>query len=138
MGKTEWFDANESMCQLWINGWIHHLRRHLVADTLTRGKLGLDWRHGENWFRYTLIDHDAAVNRANWMWLAAVAFSSKQKIYHYSSRDYVRRKSNDKHKIINRSEPIFFRNSDTPSRLWKHEQSDNEEACNKTIFKLKF
>ena len=91
--SDEWFDTNDSMRQLWVNGWIHHLRRHLVADVLTRGQLGIDWRHGERWFRHTLIDHDAAVNRANWMWLAAVAFSSKQKIYHYSPDDYVRRKS---------------------------------------------
>lgn len=123
-----WFDANESMCQLWINGWIHHLRRHLVADTLTRGGLGVDWRQGEAWFRYTLIDHDAAVNRSNWMWLSAVAFSSKQKVYHYSPLDYVRRKSRDD-KIIARDDSEFFRNSKTPSRLWKRDIIDGESGC---------
>lgn len=84
-------DANESMQQLWKNGWIHHLRRHLVADVLARGKLHQHWTEGMYWFRYTLLDHDAAVNRANWMWLAAVAFSSKQKVYHYGWKDYVQR-----------------------------------------------
>lgn len=84
-------DANQSMRELWKNGWLHHLRRHLVADVLTRGKLHQHWTEGMYWFRYTLLDHDSAVNRANWMWLAAVAFSSKQKVYHYGWKDYVQR-----------------------------------------------
>lgn len=83
-------DAGHSMKKLWKNGWIHHLQRHLVADTLTRGSLGQMWTEGMYWFRYTLLDHDAAVNRANWMWLSAVAFSSKQKAYHYG-KDYISR-----------------------------------------------
>ena len=81
-------DAGIAMKLLYTNGWIHHLQRHLVADTLTRGKLGQMWTNGMYWFRYTLLDHDAAVNRANWMWLSAVAFSSKQKVYHYGN-DYI-------------------------------------------------
>ena len=83
-------DAGNSMKTLWENGWIHHLQRHLVADTLTRGSLGQMWTEGMYWFRYTLLDHDSAVNRANWMWLSAVAFSSKQKAYHYG-KDYISR-----------------------------------------------
>ena len=89
--KGAFKDTNDSMKSLWNLGWIHHLRRHLVADVLTRGKLGIHWQRGEQWFRHTLIDHDAVVNRCNWMWLAAVAFSSKQKVYHYNANDYVRR-----------------------------------------------
>lgn len=95
-------DVNESMKQLWENGWIHHLRRHVVADTLVRGYLGQHWINGQNWFRQTLLDHDAAVNRCNWMWLAAVAFSSKQKVYNYSRRDYVQRGTPDS-KTVNRT-----------------------------------
>lgn len=83
-------DAGKSMKTLWNQGWIHHLQRHLVADTLTRGKFGQMWTEGMYWFRYTLLDHDTAVNRANWMWLSAVAFSSKQKVYHYGD-DYISR-----------------------------------------------
>lgn len=84
-------DANQSMKELWQLGWIHHLKRHLVADVLTRGQLQLHYKHGENWFRLTLLDHDAVVNRCNWMWLAAEAFSSKQKVYHYNPESYVKR-----------------------------------------------
>ena len=83
-------DAGKSMKMLWTNGWIHHLQRHLVADTLTRGGFGQLWTEGMYWFRYTLLDHDSAVNRANWMWLSAVAFSSKQKVYHYG-KNYISR-----------------------------------------------
>ena len=96
----KWHDLNESMIKLFKDGWIHHLRRHLVADSLTRGKLYLNWREGEKWFRFTLLDHDAAVNRANWMWLSAVAFSSKQKVYHYSPEDYVKRHSKSSQPIL--------------------------------------
>jgi deoxyribodipyrimidine photolyase len=28
--------------------------------------LGLDWRWGRDWFAYTLIDHDPAINEAMW------------------------------------------------------------------------
>jgi deoxyribodipyrimidine photolyase len=91
-------DAGPSMKALWVDGWLHHLRRHLVADTLTRGGLGQLWTEGMYWFRYTLLDHDTAVNRANWMWLSAVAFSSKQKVYHYGE-DYIKRST---HQTIDR------------------------------------
>lgn len=88
-GKTGKKDTDIAMIDLKKNGWIHHLQRHVVADYLTRGSLNYDWKLGEEWFRETLIDHDAAVNRANWMWLSAVAFSSKQKVMHYNHNDYI-------------------------------------------------
>ncbi len=46
-----------------------------------------------DWFKKQLIDHDPAVNRANWMWLSGTAFSSKQRssIYHYNYNDYLTR-----------------------------------------------
>tara|TARA_Y100000389_G_scaffold204516_1_gene257594 strand:- start:6275 stop:8791 length:2517 start_codon:yes stop_codon:yes gene_type:complete len=93
-GETDKKDLNMAMIQLQRDGWIHHLQRHVVADYLTRGGLNYDWKIGEKWFRKTLIDHDAAVNRANWMWLSAVAFSSKQKILHYNHDNYISRHSN--------------------------------------------
>jgi deoxyribodipyrimidine photolyase len=95
-------DTNISMKQLWEFGWIHHLQRHLVADVLTRGKLKQHWVEGMEWFRHCLIDHDSAVNRANWMWLSAVAFSSKQKLYHYNWSDYVSRGTPSNMKFLQR------------------------------------
>lgn len=99
LGRTGLKDLDNAMVSLKRNGWIHHLQRHVVADYLTRGALNYDWRIGEKWFKETLIDHDASVNRANWMWLGAVAFSSKQKIMHYNHTDYVSRHCKTRKKI---------------------------------------
>lgn len=98
-GNTSKYDTNIAMIQLKKEGWLHHLQRHVVADYLTRGFLNYDWRLGESWFKETLIDHDAAINRANWLWLSASAFSSKQKFLHYNHDNYIskhtkRKKSN--------------------------------------------
>ena len=89
-------DTNSSLLMLARDGWIHHLRRHTVADYLTRGHLNADWMLGESWFRQTLLDHDASVNRANWLWLSACDFSTKQLCMHYSHDTYVRRQSGQK------------------------------------------
>lgn len=89
-------DTNSSLLMLARDGWIHHLRRHTVADYLTRGHLDADWMLGESWFRQTLLDHDASVNRANWLWLSACDFSTKQLCMHYSHDTYVRRQSGQK------------------------------------------
>jgi hypothetical protein len=86
-------DLDESLLLLVTDGWIHHLRRHLIADYLTRGKVRADWMLGEQWFRQTLVDHDACVNRGNWMWLSASDFSIAQMRRHYGYKDYVTRHS---------------------------------------------
>ena len=39
--------------------------RLLTAACLVEG-LGLDWRLGRDWFEYTLIDHDPAINEMMW------------------------------------------------------------------------
>lgn len=84
-------DLDESLVLLVTDGWVHHLRRHLIADYLTRGKVRADWMLGEQWFRQTLVDHDACVNRGNWMWLSASDFSVAQMRRHYGYKDYVQR-----------------------------------------------
>lgn len=101
LGLTGLKDLDEAMVSLKNNGWIHHLQRHVVADYLTRGGLNYDWRMGEKWFKETLIDHDASVNRANWMWLSAVAFSSKQKIMHYNHSNYITRHCKTQKMVLN-------------------------------------
>lgn len=89
----EWKDANHAMKTLFRTGWLHHLQRHLVADVLCRGKLKKHFMYGEQWFRQTLVDADAVVNRANWLWLSANAFSTKQYFLHYNPVDYILRGS---------------------------------------------
>lgn len=93
-GNTGREDVDIMMTQLKDEGWIHHLARHLVADYLTRGTLEYDWKKGMMWFKQTLIDHDEAVNRGNWMWLSGTAFSTKQRsFYHYNPDNYIKNKS---------------------------------------------
>ena len=84
-------DLDESLMLLVVDGWVHHLRRHLIADYLTRGRVKADWMLGEQWFRQTLVDHDACINRGNWMWLSASDFSTAQMRRHYGYKNYVQR-----------------------------------------------
>ena len=86
-------DLRRSLALLAAHGWIHHLRRHVVADNLTRGRRRADWMLGELWFRQTLVDHDPCINRGNWLWLSASDFSTAQRVRHYGYRDYVQRHS---------------------------------------------
>lgn len=99
---SAWIDANAAMKLLRREGWLHHLRRHLVADVLCRGQLRQHWWFGESWFRRTLVDHDATVNRANWLWLSATALSTRQSYRHYSPVDYVRRGPKARQKAFGR------------------------------------
>lgn len=91
--ETGHTDLDTAIKQLKQTGYIHHLQRHIIADFLTLGNLKYDWRLGEAFFKEHLIDHDAASNRGNWLWLSASAFSSKQKAFHYKWDDYIRRNS---------------------------------------------
>lgn len=87
-------DLNSSIIMLARDGWIHHLRRHIIADFVTRGGLKADWMLGETYFRHMLLDHDACINRGNWMWLSASDFSPAFLMRHYNHDTYVRRQSN--------------------------------------------
>ncbi|OOQ86664.1 putative DNA photolyase [Penicillium brasilianum] len=73
-GRTgfPWIDA--LMRQLRSEGWIHHLGRHSVACFLTRGGCYVSWERGAEVFEELLIDHEAASNAGNWMWLSCTAF----------------------------------------------------------------
>jgi deoxyribodipyrimidine photolyase len=93
-GTTGFTDVDWSMKKLKEEGWIHHLARHLVADYLTRGYLNYDWKYGLEWFKETLLDHDEAVNRGNWLSLSGTAFSTKQRsFYHYNPEYFLTKKT---------------------------------------------
>ena len=47
-----------------------HNRVRMIAASFLIKHLMIDWRHGEKWFRDTLVDADAASNAANWQWVA--------------------------------------------------------------------
>ena len=73
-------DLNQAMTALWQHGWIHHLQRHLAASAM-RWHIQNFWTEGEEWFRKTLVDHDSAVNRGNWMWLMGIAIDARSRKY---------------------------------------------------------
>jgi deoxyribodipyrimidine photo-lyase len=57
------------MRELWRTGYMHNRVRMVVGSFLVKNLL-IDWRHGEAWFRDTLLDADLANNSASWQWIA--------------------------------------------------------------------
>lgn len=68
-GMTGYPMVDAGMRELWATGYMHNRVRMLVASFLIK-HLRLDWRHGEAWFRDTLLDADLANNSASWQWVA--------------------------------------------------------------------
>jgi len=65
VGNTGSDLVDAGMRQLWHEGWMPRRIRLLAAGCLVEG-LGLNFRHGRDWFEYTLIDHDPAINELMW------------------------------------------------------------------------
>ena len=61
--------VDAGMRQLYATGWMHNRVRMVVASYLIKNLL-IDWRHGEAWFRDTLVDADLASNTLGWQWAA--------------------------------------------------------------------
>lgn len=68
-GRTGYPIVDAGMRELWHTGWMHNRVRMIAASFLTKDLL-IHWRHGEAWFRDTLVDADLANNVANWQWVA--------------------------------------------------------------------
>ncbi|WP_223478036.1 cryptochrome/photolyase family protein [Oricola indica] len=68
-GMTGYPIVDAGMRQLWQTGWMHNRVRMIVGSFLVKHLL-IHWRHGEAWFRDTLVDADPASNTANWQWIA--------------------------------------------------------------------
>lgn len=68
-GLTGFPIVDAGMRQLWRHGIMHNRVRMIVASFLVKDLL-IDWRHGERWFRDTLVDADPASNAASWQWVA--------------------------------------------------------------------
>ncbi len=73
-GQTGFPFVDAIMTQLRLEGWIHHLARHMVACFLTRGDLWQHWEEGVKVFDLYLLDDDWALNNANWQWLSCSNF----------------------------------------------------------------
>lgn len=74
MGKTGYPAVDATMNQLRIDGWMHHLGRHLVACFLTRGDLWVHWELGRDIFNRYLLDSDWSITNFSWHWLSCSAF----------------------------------------------------------------
>lgn len=68
-GRTGYPIVDAGMRELWQTGYMHNRVRMVVASFLIK-HLRLHWKHGEAWFRDTLLDADLANNSASWQWVA--------------------------------------------------------------------
>ena len=69
-GKTGYPIVDAGMRQLRQEAYMHNRVRMIVASFLTKDLL-LDWRHGYDWFRRKLVDHDTANDNGGWQWAAS-------------------------------------------------------------------
>ncbi|WP_298982144.1 deoxyribodipyrimidine photo-lyase [uncultured Roseibium sp.] len=68
-GQTGYPIVDAGMRELWQTGYMHNRVRMIVASFLIK-HLRIHWKHGEAWFRDTLLDADLANNSASWQWVA--------------------------------------------------------------------
>lgn len=74
-GQTGYPIVDAGMRELWATGWMHNRVRMIAASFLIKHLL-IDWRRGEQCFRETLLDYDAASNAVNWQWVAGTGVDS--------------------------------------------------------------
>jgi deoxyribodipyrimidine photo-lyase len=75
-GETGYPIVDAAMHQLKKTGWMHNRARMIVASVLTKN-FGVDWRWGQEYFRYILVDIDEASNNGGWQWGASVGADPK-------------------------------------------------------------
>ena len=68
-GRTGFPIIDAGMRQLNKTGYMHGRVRMLTASFLVKN-LGINWRHGEQYFADKLMDFDLASNNGNWQWVA--------------------------------------------------------------------
>lgn len=66
-GETGYPIVDAGMRQLREEAFMHNRVRMIVASFLTKDLLA-DWRHGYDYFRETLADHDTANDSGGWQW----------------------------------------------------------------------
>lgn len=69
-GKTGYPIVDAAQKQLVEQGWMHNRLRMISAMFLTKHLL-IDWRKGEAFFNYHLLDADLASNNGGWQWSAS-------------------------------------------------------------------
>ena len=69
-GETGYPIVDAGMRQLRQEAFMHNRVRMIVASFLTKDLL-IDWRHGYEWFKQKLADHDTANDNGGWQWAAS-------------------------------------------------------------------
>ncbi|KAJ3332688.1 hypothetical protein HDU93_008972, partial [Gonapodya sp. JEL0774] len=69
LGRTGFPLVDAAMRCLLHTGWMHNRLRMIVSSFLVKDLL-VDWRLGEAWFSWNLIDGDFASNNGGWQWAA--------------------------------------------------------------------
>lgn len=64
-GRTGFPLVDAGMRQLWKLGWMPNYLRHVCAQFLIEF-LDISWKKGFEWFDYTLVDSDVAINAFMW------------------------------------------------------------------------
>jgi len=64
-GRTGFPLIDAAMRQLWKVGWMPNYLRHVTAQFLIE-YLDVSWKQGLQWFDYTLVDSDVAINAMMW------------------------------------------------------------------------
>jgi deoxyribodipyrimidine photolyase len=75
-GETGYKIVDAAMQQIRQLGWMHNRSRMIVASILTKN-LGVDWRWGQEYFRFMLLDLDEASNNGGWQWASSVGSDPK-------------------------------------------------------------
>ena len=134
-GRTGYPIVDAGMRELWATGWMHNRVRMIAASFLIKHLL-IDWRRGEQWFRETLLDYDAASNAVNWQWVAATGVDSNMFVRimaplsqseKFDAGDYIRkwvpelRRLSDPH--IHDPDEFGVRPRDYPSKIIGHREA---------------
>ncbi len=69
-GRTGYPIVDAAIIQLRQSGWMHNRLRMISAMFLSKHLL-IDWRRGEAFFNYWLVDADFASNNGGWQWSAS-------------------------------------------------------------------
>ena len=75
-GETGYPIVDAGMRQLRAEAYMHNRVRMIVASFLTKDLL-IDWRHGYEWFREKLVDHDTSNDNGGWQWAASTGTDSQ-------------------------------------------------------------
>ena len=75
-GETGYPIVDAGMRQLREEAFMHNRVRMIVASFLTKDLL-IDWRHGYDHFRESLVDHDTANDNGGWQWAASTGTDSQ-------------------------------------------------------------